>query len=40
MEDGVLWSCEERRNRQYLIEIYKTYEGFKKLDIMQIICKG
>ena len=35
------WTLEERRNRQDLIEVFKMYKGFTKLDISQgFECKG
>ena len=34
-----LWTSEARRNRQYLIEVYKMYKGFTKMD-KRTIYKG
>ena len=34
-----LWTLEERRNRQDLIEVFKMYEGFTKLGVGEL-CKG
>jgi len=31
-----LWTLEERRNRQYLIEVFKMYKGFTRLSIDEL----
>ena len=31
-----LWTLEERRNRQDLIEVFKMYRGFMKLSIDEL----
>jgi len=34
-----LWTLEERRNRQDLIEVFKMYKGFTKLDISELFVR-
>ena len=34
-----LWTLEESRNRQDLIEVFKKYKGFMKLDVGELFAK-
>ena len=34
-----LWTLEERRNKQDLIQVFKMYKGFTKMDISTLFTK-
>jgi len=34
-----LWTLEERRNRQDLIEVFKMFSGFSKVSLVQGLCR-
>ena len=34
-----LWTLEEKRNRQDLIEVFKMYKQFTKMDICELFSK-
>ena len=34
-----LWTLEERRNRQDLIEVFKMFSGFSKVSLVEGLCR-